>query len=89
MNRSSKFQLHSPYGFRRDHFFKFFANLAFRLPRQPIKFRGLDKNGGGLLSNFCQTICNEITIKACFHFSIISQWKNQVAIAMKAHEQQE
>ena len=38
MNNSAKFLLHPPYGFRGDDFI-----LAFRLPWQPIKFRGFDK----------------------------------------------
>ena len=50
-----------------------FANLSFQLLWQPIKFRDLDKicmSGRGLLKeNFCQNNCNEIAIKAYFHFS--------------------
>ena len=60
MNISAKFQLHSPYGFSGDDFLIFFfVNLSFRLPWQPIKFRGLDKIhmlGRGLLKNhLCKT----------------------------------
>ena len=54
----------------------FFVNLSFRLPWQPIKFNGLDKNhmiGRGLLKEqlcktFVKIICNETAIKAYFHF---------------------
>ena len=53
MNISTKFQLHPPYGFWEKDFWLFcFANLAFWLPWQPIKFSGLDKIhtvGRGLL----------------------------------------
>ena len=63
MNISAKFQLHPPYGFWADDFFlDFFANLAFRLPWQPIKFIGLDKihmfrgvRRGLLKERFCKT----------------------------------
>ena len=60
MNISAKFQLHPPYGFWGDEFLNiFFANLAFRLPWQPIKFSSLDKIhmfGRELLKeHFCKT----------------------------------
>ena len=52
----------------------FFANLAFWLPWQPIKFSSLDKIhtvGRGLLKeHFCKTfVCSEIAINANFLFS--------------------
>ena len=56
-------------------FFLFFCvNLSFWLPRQPIKFRGLDKihmfgRGGLLKEQLCKTCQNDIAIKAYFHFS--------------------
>ena len=43
MSISTKFQLHSPYGFCVDDFLTFFSYLAFLLPWQPIKFSCLDK----------------------------------------------
>ena len=53
---SAKFQLHPPYGFCGDDFI--FANLAFRLPWQPIKFSNLDKihmfRRGLLKEHFCE-----------------------------------
>ena len=56
INISVKFQLHPPYGFRGDEFFIFFSNVSFRLPWQPIKFRGLDKHDKGLYKeHFCKT----------------------------------
>ena len=78
MNISAKFQLHLPYGFRVDDFSKCFANLAFRLPWQPIKFSSLDKidrvsrgllqehrNSVKLLSKYLR----EIAMNDKFHFS--------------------
>ena len=50
---SAKFQLYPPYGFWEDFLIFCFANLAFWLPWQTIKFGGLDKNdtfGRGLLN---------------------------------------
>ena len=56
--------------------FFFFLNLAFRLPRQPIKIGDLDKIhmvGKGLFQkHFCkknQNICSKTEINANFHFS--------------------
>ena len=43
MNISEKFQIHLPYGFWGDDFLNLFANLAFLLSWQPIKFSSLDK----------------------------------------------
>ena len=70
MNISAKFQLHLHYGFWGEDFWIF---LAVRLPWQPIKFRGLDKNDmfdRGLLKEYsCKTfvkICSEIAINAFF-----------------------
>ena len=60
MNISTKFQLHSPYCSEEKIFDFFFANLAFQLPWQPIKFSSLDKIymvGRGLLNeHFCKTV---------------------------------
>ena len=57
MNSCAKFQLHFPY--EEMMFEHFSANLAFRLPSQPTKFRGLDKNDifgrGQLKEHFCKT----------------------------------
>ena len=52
----------------------FFANLALKLPWQPIKYSGLDKIymvGRGLLKkHFCKTfVCSEIATNANFHVS--------------------
>ena len=51
----------------------FFANLAFRLPWQPIKFRDLDKIhmvGRGLLKeHFCKTFVKISAMNTNFHFS--------------------
>ena len=60
MNYTTTFQLHPPYGFWGDVFLIFcFANVAFWLPWQPIKFSSLDKIhmiGRGLLKeHFCKT----------------------------------
>ena len=67
-NISALFKLYSPYGFWG---IIFIGNLAFLLPWQPIKFRGMDKNNMSVkfLWNSCQNICSEIAIKANFHFS--------------------
>ena len=78
MNISAKFEFHLPYGFRVDDFSKCFANLAFRLPWQPIKFSSLDKidrvsrgllqehrNSVKLLSKYLR----EIAMNDKFHFS--------------------
>ena len=42
MNISAKFQLHPSMASDKKIFFFVLANLAFRLPWQPIKFSGLD-----------------------------------------------
>ena len=59
INISVTFQLYPPYGVWGDEFFIFFSNVSFRLPLQPIKFRGLDKHdkfGKGLhKEHFCKT----------------------------------
>ena len=68
----------------------FNRNLAFLLPWQPIKFRGLDKNnmfGEGLFKeHFCKTLV-EISavraIKANFHFS---HYKSVEALSCHSNE---
>ena len=69
MNISTKFQLHSLHGFWGEDFwifFFFFANLAFWLLWQPIKFRDLDKihvvGRGPLKEHFCETFV-KISVK--------------------------
>ena len=66
MNISTKFQLHLRYGFWGEVFF-FPANLAFRLPWQPIKFSGLDKihmvDRGLLKEHFCKTFVKISAVK--------------------------
>ena len=75
INIFSKFQVH-PLIASEEIFLYCFANLAFWLAWQPLKFKGFDKIhicGRGLLKehffNFCQNICIEIEIKAYFPFS--------------------
>ena len=43
MNIFAKFQLYSPYSFWGDDFLIFLKHLAFWLPLQQIKLKGLDK----------------------------------------------
>ena len=73
MNISAKFQLYPPYSFWGVDFLFFSTNLAFLLPWQPIKLRGLDKKymfgRGPLNKNFRQSICNEKAINSNFHFT--------------------
>ena len=59
INISTKFQLHPPYGFWGEDFIIFFANLAFWLPWQPIKFSSLDKT---------QMACRGILINISVNF---------------------
>ena len=76
MNIYAKFQLHPPYGLWEEDFWKFFENLAFWLPWQPIKISDLDKvhtAGRRLLQKhfykiFLQNICSNTEINANFHF---------------------
>ena len=85
-------------------FWMFFANLAFLLPGQQMKLRGLVKKytfGRRPLNkhfkkkkkkkkkNFHQNICCEIAINANFNFPIISQWKFKAAIATKELKQRQ
>ena len=80
MNISARFPLHPPMASEEKVFF-LRANLAFRLPWQPIKFSGLDKFdmvGRELLkTHFCKTFV-EISAERqqqmpISTFSIISQ----------------
>ena len=71
INISAKFQLHPPMASEEKFIEYFFVSLAFRLPLQPNKFRGLDKNdmfGRGLFKKhfFCKTTCSEIAISTIF-----------------------
>ena len=54
-------------------FLYLFTNLAFQLPWQPIKFRGLDKNSsfdrGLLKEHFCKTYIKISAMNGNFHFS--------------------
>ena len=78
-------------------FQKIFANLAFRLPWQPIKFTSLDKidrvsrgllqehrNSVKLLSKYLRKIAMNDKF---FSFSFFPLLVNGVAIAIKANEQ--
>ena len=73
MNISAKFQLHHPKLASEEKIFEyFFANLAFWLPWQPIKFSGLDKficlvedYSRNITLKFCQNICN-VTLREQF-----------------------
>ena len=64
MNISTKFQLHPLMASEEMIFLYFFANLAFRLPWQAIKFSGLDKIhmvGRGILKKHIFTTCVELS----------------------------
>ena len=86
LSKYAKFQFLPPYGFREEDFLICFENLPFMLPRQPIKFRGLDKSGmkrGGLLNkHFCKKKSN-IFNGSISTFPIISLWKLYVAITTR------
>ena len=79
MNISTKFQSFSfiPCMSSEEKIFEYvFANLAFRLPWQPIKFSGLDKIhivGRGLLKELSAEVLSKylqgVAINAKFHFS--------------------
>ena len=77
MNISTKFQLHTLYGFWEEDFWKFFHEFSVSVAMATNQMQQLDKIhmvGKGLLKkHFCkkknQNICSEIAINAIFHFS--------------------
>ena len=70
-NIYAKFQLYHTYGFWGDDFLNiFFTNLAFRLPWQPKRFIGLEKN-----DILVEDFSGNISVKCLPIFPIISQWQ--------------